>query len=159
MFMQCQDLRKRRKDSCNSSHNTLLHRAERDYTSKSPSTINKNNYNTGASQSRPSSVQSLSKTTTLLSVSNVKDLLHVAELQLTSFSGKNTTALVLCDTAYSNSWVTNDLSNRLGLHGTELKLTVKSKNTEKEYNQEFEPLKVSLYVKKDLNVGAVVINI
>ena len=89
-----------------------------------------------------------------------------------SSSGKDTTALVLCDTASSNSWVSNDLANRLGLHGTALKLTVKCINTEEvvdtklvelivtpHENQAFESLKVSPYVKKDLSVGADVINI
>ena len=96
----------------------------------------------------------------------------MTELQLKSSSGKDTTALVLCDTACSNSWVSNDLANRLGLNGTALKLTVKGINTEEvvdtylvelivtpRNNQAFEPFKVSPYGKKDLNVGADVINI
>ena len=120
MFRQCPNPRKCRKDGCNSSHNTLLHGAERVYPSKSPSNNNNNNSNSNASanQSKLPSVQSSSKTTTLSSVSNVKGLLQVTELQLKSSSGKDTTALVLCDTACSNSWVSNDLANRLGLHGT-----------------------------------------
>ena len=96
----------------------------------------------------------------------------MTELQLTSSSGKDTTALVLCDTACSPSWVSNDLANRLGLHGTALKLTVKRINTEEVVdtklveltvtprdNQAFESFKISPYVKEDLNVGADVINI
>ena len=172
MFRQCPNPRKCRKDGCNSSHNTLLHGAERVYPSKSPSNNNNSNSNAGANQSKLSSVQSSSKTTTLSSVSNVRGLLQVTELQLKSSSGKVTTALVLCDTACSNSWVSNDLANRLGLHGTALKLTVKGINTEEVVdtklvelivtprdNQAFEPFKVSPYVKENLNVGADVINI
>ena len=96
----------------------------------------------------------------------------MTELQLTSSFGKDTTALVFCDTACSNSWVSNDLANRLGLHGTALKLTVKLKKTEEfvdtklveltvtpRFNQAFKPFKVSPYVKKDINVGADVIKI
>ena len=171
MFRQCTNPRKCRKDGCNSSHNTLLHRAERVYPSKSPSSNNSNS-NAGANQSKLSSVQSLSKTTTLSSVSNVKGLLQVTEIQLTSSSGKDTTALVLCDTACSNSWVSNDLANRLGSHETALKLTVKGINTEEVVdtklvdlivtprdNQAFEPYKVIPYVMEDLNVGVDVINI
>ena len=114
----------------------------------------------------------MSKTTTLSSVRNAKGLLHVTELQLTGSSGKDTTALVLCDTACSNSWVSNDLANGLGLHGKALKPTVKGINTEEvvdtklvelsvkpRKHQAFEPFKVSSYVKEDLNVGADVINI
>ena len=171
MFRQCPNPRKSRKDGCNSSHNTLLHGAERVYPSKSPSNNNSNS-NAGANQSKLSSVQSSSKTTTLSSVSNVKGLLQVTELQLKSSSGKDTTALVLCDTACSNSWVSNYLANRLGLHGRALKLTVKGINTEEVVdtklvelivtprdNQAFEPFKVSPYVKEDSNVGADIINI
>ena len=96
----------------------------------------------------------------------------MTELQLTSSSGKNTAALVLCDTPCSNSWVSNDLANRLGLHGTAMKLTVKAKNTEEvgetklveltktpRDNHAFEPFKVSPCAKEDLNVVADVINI
>ena len=129
MFRQCPNPRKCRKNGCNSSHDTFLHGAERVYPSKSPST-NKSNSNAGANQSKLSSVQSSSKTTTLSSVSNVKGLLQVTELQLKSSSGKNTTALVLCGTSCSNSSVSNDLANRLGLHGTALKLTFKGIITE-----------------------------
>ena len=172
MFRQCPSSRKCRKDGCNSSHNTLHHRAESVYPSKSPSTNNNSNSNAGASQSKPSNVQSSSKTTTLSSVSNVKDLLHATESQLTSASGKDTTALVLCDTTRSNCWVSNDIANALGLHGTALKLTVKGINTEEvvdtklaeltvtpRFNQALEPFKISPYVKEGLNVGANVINI
>ena len=170
MFRQCPNLRKCRKNGCNSSHNTLLHGAERVYPSKSPSNNNSNS-NAGANQSKLSSFQSSSKTTTLSSVSDVKGFTQVTELKLKSSSCKNTTALVLCDTACSDSWVSNDLANRLGLQGTALKLTVKGINTEEAVetklvelivtprdNQAFEPFKVSPYVKEDLNVGADVIN-
>ena len=171
MFRQCPNPRKCRKDGCNSSHNTLLHGSER-YPPKSLSNNNNINSNAGANQSKLPSVQSSSKTTTLSSVSNVKGLLQVTELQLKSSSGKDTAALVLCDTACSNSWVSNDLANRLGLHGTALKLTVKDINTQEVVdtklvelivtprdNQAFEPFKVSPHVKENLNVGADVINI
>ena len=171
MFRQFPNPRKCRTNGCNSSHNTLLHGAERVYPPKSSSTNNSNSH-AGANQIKISSVKSSSKTTTLSSVSNVKGLLQVTELQLTSSSDKFTAALVLCDTAFSNSWVSNDLANRLGLRGTALKLTVKGKNTEEfvdtklveltvtpRENQSFEPFKVSPYVKEDLNEGAVVINI
>ena len=172
MFRQCPNPRKCGKDGCNSSHNTLQHRVERVYPSESPSTNSNSNSNAGASQSKSSSVQSSSNTTTLSSISDVKGLLQVTQLPLTSPSGKDTTALVLCDTACSNSCVSNDTANRLGLHGTALKLTVKGMNTEEvldnklsevtvtpRVNQAFEPFEVSPYVKEGLNVGADVINI
>ena len=108
----------------------------------------------------------------MTSVSNVKGLLQETELELTSSSGKDSTALVLCNTACGNSLVSNDLANRLGLHGTALKLPIRGINTEEVVdtklveltvtprdNQALEPFKVSTYVKEDLNVGADVINI
>ena len=172
MFRQCPNTRKCRKDGFNSSHNTLLDGAERVYPSKYPSNNNNSNSNAGANQSKLPSVQLSSKTITLSSVSNVKVLLQATELQLKSSSGKHTTALVLCDTACSNSWVSNDLANRLGMHGKALKLTVKGINTEEVVetklvelivtprdDQAFEPFKVSPYAKENLNVGADVINI
>ena len=80
----------------------------------------------------------------------------MTELQLTSSCGKDTTALVLCDTACRNSWESNNLANRLGLHGTALTLTVNGINTEEVVdtklveltvtprdNQAIEPFKVS----------------
>ena len=106
------------------------------------------------------------------SVSDVKGLLQVTELQLTSCSGEDTTALVLCNTTCSNFWVFKDLGKRLRLYGTALKLTVKGTNTEEfvdtqlaemtvtsSVDQAFEPFKVSPYVREDLKVGADVINI
>ena len=78
----------------------------------------------------------------------------------------------MSDAACSNSWVSNDLANRLGLHGTAFKLTVRGINTEEVVdtklveiivtprdNQAFESIKVIPYVKEDLNVDADVINI
>ena len=63
-------------------------------------------------------------------LSLVQELLQVTELKDTNSSGTSTTALVLCDTACSNSWVSNSLAARLGLQGNALKLTVKGINTE-----------------------------
>ena len=63
-------------------------------------------------------------------VTDVKTLLQVTELQFVNSSGVDTKALVLCDTACSNSWVAGSLTDRLGLHGKALKLTVKGINTE-----------------------------
>ena len=88
----------------------------------------------------------------------------VTELQLTNSYFKDPAASVLCDTACSNSWESNDLANRLGLHGVALKLTFKVINIEENVdnkqveltvtprdNQAFEPFEVSPYVKEDLN--------
>ena len=65
MFMQCTRQCKCTKDGCNSSHNTLLHGAERVFSAK-PSNNNINKSKSKAGTSRPTlDQQQLSKTTTL----------------------------------------------------------------------------------------------
>ena len=131
MFRQCPSPRKCRKDGCKISHNTLHHGAERVFPAKPSTNNNINTSKSNAGTSRPSTgQQQLSKTTTLSSVTDVKGLLQVTELKLTNSSGTSNTALVLCDTACSNSWVSDSLAARLGLQGTALKLTVKGIKTE-----------------------------
>ena len=106
------------------------------------------------------------------SVTDVKGLLQVTESQLVNSSGLDTKALVLCDTACSNSWVAGSLADRLGLHGKALKLTVKGINTEEvvdtrvvevtvkpREHQHFEPFTVNPFVKESPNVGADIINV
>ena len=106
------------------------------------------------------------------SVTDVKGLLHVTELQLVNSSGLDTNALVLCDTACSNSWVAGSLADRLGLHGIALNLTVKDINTEEVVDtrvvevtvkpreqQDFEPFTVNPFVKESLHVGSDIINV
>ena len=69
-------------------------------------------------------------TTTISSVTNVKNLHQVTDLQLANSLDKITTALVLCNTACAprNSCVSTILANTLGLHSKALKLTFKSIN-------------------------------
>ena len=123
--------------------------------------------------SRPSTGQQQpSKTTTLSSVTDVKGLLQVTELKLTNSSGTSTTALVLCDTACSNSWMSDSLGARLGLQGTALKLTVNGINKEElidtkvfqltvtpHKDLDFEAFTVRPYVRETLNVGSDIIDV
>ena len=48
------------------------------------------------------------------SVTDVKGLLQVTEMQLVNSSGLDTNVLVLCDDACSKSWVAGSLADRLG---------------------------------------------
>ena len=115
MFRQCKSPRKCRKDGCNSSHNTLLHGVERVFPAKPSSNNNINTLKWNAGTTRPTTGQQHpSRTTTLSSVTDVKGLLQITELNLTNSSVNNTTALVLCDTACSNSWVSDSLAARFG---------------------------------------------
>ena len=54
----------------------------------------------------------------------------MTELKFIVSSGTSTTALVLCDTASSNYWVSDSPAARLGLQGTAIKFTVKGINKE-----------------------------
>ena len=101
------------------------------------------------------------------SVIVVKELLQVTELNLVNSSGLETKALILCDTACSNSFVAGDLADRLSLHCKALKLTVKGIKTDEVINtrvaevtvkprehQDFEPFTMNLFVEGSLNVGS-----
>ena len=164
MFRQCLSPRKCRKDGCNSSHNTLLHGAERVFPAKPSTNNNIDTSKSNAGTGRPSTGQQQpSKTTTLSSVTDVKGLLQVTELKLINSSDTSTTALVLCDTACSNSCVSNSL------RGTALKLTVKGINTEELIDtkvvqltvkdQDFEAFTVRPYVRETLNVASDIIDV
>ena len=106
------------------------------------------------------------------SVTDVKGLLQVTEFQLVNSSGLERKALVLCDDACSHSWVAGRLTDRLGLHGEALKLTVKGIKTEEvvdtrtveltvktRQHQDFEPFTITPFVKDSLNVASDIINV
>ena len=105
------------------------------------------------------------------SVTEVKNLLQVTELQITNSSGTNTTALVLCDTVRSNSWVSDSLAVVLVLQGTAMKLTVKVIDREEvtetkviqlavtpHKDQDLEASTVRPYLRKTSNVGSNIID-
>ena len=94
-------------------HNPLLHGAEGVFPAK-PSTnnnINNSKHDSGISRP-PTGQQQPSETSTLSSVADVKGLLQFTESKLTNGSSTNTTAFFLCDTACSNSWVSDSLADR-----------------------------------------------
>ena len=172
-FRHCPQPRKCRAKGCNSSHNTLLHGADRVFLTKqsTDSNIIQPSGNTGQKE-ETTSQQPSNKTTTMSSVTDVKGLLQVTELQLVNSFGVDTKALVLCDTACSNSGVACSVADRPGLHGKALKLTVKGINTEEvvdtrvvevtvkpREHQEFEPFTINLFVNESLNVGSDIINV
>ena len=112
-------------------HKTILHGAEKVFPKKQSTNPNivQNSGNTGQIEA-PTSQQPSKKTTTTSFVTDIKVLLQVTELQLLMSSCLDSKALVLCDTARSNSFVASILAYRLGLHGKALKLGVKRINTE-----------------------------
>ena len=172
-FRQCPQPRNCRAEGCNSSHNTLLHGADKVFPAKQstkPNTIQPSG-SIGRSKATTSQ-QPFKKTTTMSSVTNVKGLFQVTELHLVKIFGLDTKALVFCDTACCNSWVAGSLADRLCLHGKVLKLTVKGINTEEvvdnrivevtvkpREHQDFEPFIINPFVKENLNVGSDIINV
>ena len=152
LFRRCKSPRKCIKDGCNSSHNALLTNP-----SVKPSTNNNNNTSkSNVDTIRPSTCQQQpSKTTTLSSVTDVKDLLQVTELKLTNSSGTSTTALVLYDTACINSRVSDSLADRLGLQGTALELTVNVINTEELIDKKVVQLTVKPHKDQDFEASTV----
>ena len=170
-FRQCPQPRKCRAEGCNSSHNTLLHGADRVFPTKQSTNSNTIQPFGHLGQSKATtSQQPANKTTIMSSVTDVKGLLQVTELQLLNSSGVDTKVLVSCDTACSNSCVASSLADRLVLHGKALKLTVKGINTEEvvdtrvvevtvksREHQDFEPFTINSFVKESLNVGSDII--
>ena len=90
---------------------------------------------------------------------------------MTNSSGTNTTAIVLCDAACINSWVSDSLAARFCLQGTALKLTVKGINKEEHIDtkvvqltvtphkdQDFEAFTGRANVRGTLNVGSEIID-
>ena len=170
-FPQCHQPRKCQAEGCNSSHNTLLHGADGVFPTKQSTNSNifQPSGNTGQSKATTGQ-QPSNMTLTMSSITGVKGLLQVTELQLVNSSGVDTKALVLCDTACSSSWVAGSLADKLGLHGKALKLTIKGINTEEvvdtrvdevtanpREHQVFESFTINPFVKESLNVGSDVI--
>ena len=123
--------------------------------------------------SKPSTgQQQLSKTTTPSFVTDVKGSFQLKEFNITNAFGINTTALVLYDTACSNSCEFNSLAARLCLQGTTLKLTVKfiieeeliettvaQLSVRHHKEQYFEALSVCPYVRENLYVVSDIIDV
>ena len=150
-----------------------MHGADRVFPTKQSTISNTTKPSGNTRQSKANTgEQSSNKTTTISSVTDVKGFLQVTELQLVNSSGVDTKALVLCDTACSNSWVAGSLADRLSLHGKAPNLTVKGINTEElvdtrvvevtvkpREHQDFEPFIISPFVKESLNVGSDIVNV
>ena len=118
----CSKARKCHKPDCESTHNLLLHGAEKNFppkdTKSSPASgnANTNHVSTNAAVGDIHSQES------------TKVLLPVASLAV-SWDATITTALALCDSASTHSWVSADLVKRLHLVGTPVNLTINEFNS------------------------------
>ena len=113
-FRQCPQPRKCNKDGCNSSHNTLLHSAERVFqprTTPKPST----NQATG-SRSPKITVNKAGESSGVCSVSDVKGRLQITEVEIHTPT-TSVKVLALCDSTCSHSWISEDLATKLNVKG------------------------------------------
>ena len=137
-FRQCTRNMKCPSEGCNSSHNRLLHGADRIYPrrtqggEKSTSSANKqgpSHANQNLTSVNSDLAEHEAKTTSMLAT--VKGLLQVVKVEVAAPS-KNIQVMALCDTGCTHSWITSRLANELKLEGEPTKLTVKGFNSKRE---------------------------
>ena len=169
-FRQCPQPRKCNKDGCNSSHNTLLHGAERVFR---PKTTPKSSSNQATgSRNLKTTVNKAGESSGVCSVTDVKGLLQITEVEVHT-STTSAKVLALCDSACSHSWISEDLATKLNVKGLPTKLTVHGINSQQVVDTQIVELKltpvhsggscstfdVKPYVRKNLHVGNDVIDV
>ena len=121
-FRNCSKARKCPKPDCESTHNVLLHGAEKIFppkdTKSSPASGNANSKH----------VSTNAAVGDIHSQESTKGLLPVASLAVSS-DATITNALALCDSASTHSWVSADLVKRLHFVGTPVNLTINGFNS------------------------------
>ena len=121
-FRDCSKARKCPKPDCESTHNVLLHGAEKIFPPKDtkifPASGNANNKH----------VSNNPAVGDIHSQESTKNLLPVASLAVFS-DATITNALALCDSACTHSWLSADLVKRLHLVGTHVNLTINGFNS------------------------------
>ena len=169
MFRKCPKPKTCPKPQCKSTHNVLLHGAERVFP-----TNNQSGYAPHTTAANPA-VQTPFRPTTQnntcgTSLMNLKGLMPLINLILSS-NDSEITALVLCHTACSHSCTSPELARRLNLTGRKIDLTVNGANcseditSEQVYlnvSSEFDPdilLTVCAYVKNNIYIGSDIINV
>ena len=169
-FRQCPQPRKCNKDGCNSSHNTLLHGAERVFQPKTTPKLSSNQA-TG-SRNLKTTVNKAGESSGVCSVTDVKGLLQITEVEVHT-STTSAKVLALCDSACSHSWISEDLATKLNVKGLPTKLTVHGINSQQVVDTQIVELKltpvhsggscstfdVKPYVRKNLHVGNDVIDV
>ena len=170
-FCNCPQPRKCTKDGCGSTHNTLLHGAEKIFPIKYESGKAGNGEATTCSVT--TAIQKKDEVTSCLpSISDVKGSLQITEVEVQT-SEKSAKVLVLCDSACSHSWISSELANKLDVRDTPTKLTVRGINSNKVVDTQMVELKltpvhsggscssftVKPYVRDQLTIGNDVIDV
>ena len=178
MFRKCPKARKCTKPGCESTHNVLLHGAEKVFSVRSANKELNNSNNASHSNSNSTAPPNRNKPQT--SSSNVAGsssykkltgLLPVLQLEISSHTDV-TTALVMCDSCCTHSWVSAGLAQRLNLTGQKLDILVNGFNsTESVPTQQVEvnvfakfdhheySFRVTPFVKDSLSVGSETIDV
>ena len=134
-FRNCSKARKCPKPDCESTHNVLLHGAEKNFPPKDiKGNANAKHVSTNAAVGDIHSQES------------TKGLLPVASLAVSAVA-TITNALALCDSASTHSWVSADLVKRLHLVGTPINLTINRFNS----TSLMKTLQVSFQVSAETN--------
>ena len=121
-FRNCSKARKCPKPDCESTHNVLLHGAEKIF----PPKDTKNSSASGNANTKHISTNAA--VGDIHSQESTKGLLPVASLAVSS-DATITNALALCDSASTHSWVSGDLVKRFHLVGTPVNLTINGFNS------------------------------
>ena len=149
IFRKCPKPKTCPKPQCKSTHNVLLHCAERVFP-----TNNQTGYAPHTTAANPA-VQTPFRPTTQnntcgTSLMNLKGLMPLINLTL-SLNDSETTALVLCATTCSHSCISLQLDRRLNLTGRKIVLTVNGANCSEDITSEQVDLNVSSEFDPDIS--------
>ena len=178
LFRKCLKARKCTKAGCESTHNVLLHGAEKVFSVRSANKeLNKSNNasnsnsNSTAPPNRNKPQTSSSNVAGSLSYKKLTGLLPVLQLKISSHTDV-TTALIMCDSCCTHSWVSAGLTQRLNLTVQKLDILVNDFNsTESVPTQQVEvnvfakfdhhdySSRVTPFVKDSLSVGSETIDV
>ena len=170
-FRQCPQPRKCSKEGCESTHNTFLHGADRIFPSKNQVTKQRSP-ETSTCIGTTKIKEQVKESSGLASVTNVKGLLQITEVELHS-AGESKKVLALCVSACSHTWISASLASKLKVQGTPMKLTVHGINSQQVVDTQMVELKltpvhsggscspftIKPYVRDNLSVGTDTIDV
>ena len=139
-FRQCPQQRKFNKDNCSSSHNTLLHGAERDFQPRTTSKTSRNQVTSSCISTTPN--RQTGESSGVCLVTDKKGLLQVEEVEVHTGT-ESAKVLALCDSASSHSWISENLATKLNLKCLLTKLTVHGINSQQVVDTEIVELKLT----------------
>ena len=127
-FRNCSKARKCPKPDCESTHNELLHGAEKIFPPEKIFSPKDTKSSPASGNANTKHVSTNAAVGDIHGQESTKGLLPVASLAVSS-DATITNALALCDSASTHSWVPADLVKRLHLVGTPVKLTMNGFNS------------------------------